>query len=479
MRSSLGALLAACLLATGCMVGPDFRRPDAPVDRTYTREPAGAAALEGAQRVVEGQPIAAEWWRLFGSPALDAIVARALQDNPGLEEARATLRRNQDSLRAGYGVFFPQADAHASASRQLYNPAPSLLPSDTFNLFSLSGTVSYAIDLWGGERRQVEVLGAAVDSQRYTLAGAYVMLSSNVVDAIVAQAAYRAEIDATRATATLLREQVRMAEAQATAGTASYATVLTLQSQVASTEATIPPLEEKIDQASDLLAALSGVIPANWTAPAPTLFDLELPQDVPLTLPSQLVRQRPDILVAEAELHAANANIGVATAAMLPNVTLSAGYGVNATSVGDLFSPASAFWSLGAGLTQPIFHGGALYYQRKAAIDARDAAAAAYRQTVLAAFEQVADTLRALAHDTDAWAAQTQAVETAEKALRLVQANYQAGIATYLQVLVADSQYLQAKVGYVQAVAQRLQDTVALYVALGGGWWNTATATHG
>lgn len=462
------------------MVGPDFRRPDAPGDRTYTREPTGAAATDTAgQRVVEGQPIAAEWWRFFGCPALDAIVAQALDHNPGLDEARATLRRNQDSLRAGYGVFFPQVDARAGASRQLYNPAPSLLPSDTFNLFSLSGTVSYAIDLWGGERRQVEVLSAAVDSQRYTLAGAYVMLSSNVVDAIVAQAAYRAEIDATRATATLLREQVRMAEAQTTAGTASYATVLTLESQVASTEAAIPPLEEKVDQAADLLAALSGATPANWNAPTPTLFEVQLPQDLPLTLPSQLVRQRPDVLVAEAELHAANANIGVATAAMLPNLTLSAAYGVNGTSVGNLLSPANAFWSLGAGVAQPIFHGGALYYQRKAAIDARDAAAAAYRQTVLAAFEQVADTLRALTHDTDAWVAQTQAVETAEKALRLVQANYQAGIATYLQVLVADGQYLQAKVGYVQAVAQRLQDTVALYVALGGGWWNTVAATHG
>lgn len=476
----LHALAATCCLAAGCTVGPDFRPPAAPADVGYTPAPMKDPPIADGRRqhLAQGEPIVADWWTLLDSPMLDALVARALAENPGLEEARSTLRRNQDSLRAGYGVFFPQVDAHAGASRQLYNPAPSLLPSDTFNLFSLSGTVSYAIDLWGGERRQIEVLGAAVDSQRYALAGAYVMLSSNVVDTVVALGAYRAEIDAAKATAILLREQVRMANAQATAGAAPYSNVLSLESQLASTEATVPPLEEKVDQASDLLAALSGATPAHWAEPTPALFDLHLPEDVPLTVPSLLVRQRPDVLVAEAELHAANAGIGVATAAMLPNLTLSAGFGVNSISIGDLFSPASTVWNLGAGLTQPIFHGGTLYYQQRAAVDARDAAAASYRQTVLAAFEQVADTLRALTHDADALASQTRAVETAEKALRLVQANYQAGIATYLQVLVADTQYLQAKVGYVQAVAQRLQDTVALYVALGGGWWNTPAASH-
>jgi NodT family efflux transporter outer membrane factor (OMF) lipoprotein len=255
--------------------------------------------------------------------------------------------------------------------------------------------------------------------------------------------------------------------------------VLSLQSQVASTEATLPPLEEKIDQAASLLAALSGMTPANWKQPALRLSDLRLPEDLPLTLPSQLVRQRSDVLIAEAQLHAANANIGVATSEMLPNLTLSAGFGVNSTTVGNLFASGSPFWSIGAGLTQPIFHGGALYYQRKAAVDARDAAAAEYRQTVLGAFEQVADALRGLSHDADALSAQTEAVETAGKAMRLIQANYQAGIGTYLQVLIADGQYLQAKVGYVQAIAQRLQDTVALYVALGGGWWNAPAASHG
>jgi len=463
------------------MVGPNFDPPVAPGDRDYRREPvAQTGVADGvSQEFRYGQPVASEWWRSLHSPVLDAIVARALAANPGLEQARATLRQNQDSLRAGYGVFFPQVNASAGALREDFNPLPGVFPHGTYNLFTLSGTVSYTFDVWGGQRRQVEELRAAVDAQRYSLAGAYEMLAGNVVDALIAQVAYRAEMDATRATLVLLRQQVRIANAQATAGTAAYSTVLSLQSQVASTEATLPPLEQKFDQTDDLLAALSGTTPAAFSEPSLTIAEIHLPQDVPVTLPSRLVRQRPDILVAEAELHAANANIGVTTAAMLPNLTLSGDLGTNSTQLGNLLGPASAFWSIGAGLTQPIFHGGTLYYQHRAAIDARDAAAASYRQTVLTAFQQVADTLLALGHDADALAAQTEAVDAASRALRLIQANYLSGIATYLQVLVADDQYLQAKIGYVQAVAQRLQDTVALFVALGGGWWNTPAATHG
>ncbi len=481
MNRRLAALAVPWLLNVQCAVGPDFHRPAAPDDPGFTREPVKeTVAAEGtAQRFVEGRSVAASWWRILRSPALDSMVDQAIAANPGLESARATLRKNQDSLRAGYGVFFPQLDGRAGVTRERYNPIPGTLPSSTFNLFTLSGTVSYALDLWGGARRELEALKAGVLAQQYTLAGAYVMLTSNVVDAIIAQAAYRAEIDATKATIGLFREQVRIAKAQVVAGTVPYANVLSLQSQMASTEATLPPLEEKIDQATDLLAALTGTTPAKFRQAPILLADLSLPSEVPVSLPSQLVRQRPDVLIAEATLHSANAGIGVATAAMLPNLTLSADYGANSTTIPSLFTAGSVFWGLGAGLTQPIFHGGTLYYQRKAAIDARDAAAADYRQTVLAAFEQVADTLQGLRHDAEALVAQTEAVDTAEKALQLVQANYQAGVATYLQVLVANGQYLQAKIGYVEAVAQRLQDTAALCVALGGGWWNNPGATRG
>jgi NodT family efflux transporter outer membrane factor (OMF) lipoprotein len=479
-RRPLFALLAVCLASVDCAVGPDFHRPAAPNDRSYTREPvlATVAADGVSQRFVEGQPISTHWWRVLRCTALDSMVDEAIAKNPGLEAARATLRKTQDDLRAGYGVFFPEVNAGAGVSRQRYNLAPGVLPSDTFNLFSLSGTVSYAIDIWGGARRQAEVLQAAVDAERYTLAGAYVMLAGNVVDGVIATAAYRDEIDATKVTAVLLREQVRIAGAQAAGGTVPYSNVLSLQSQLSSTEATLPPLEEKIDQTAHLLSALTGMTPADGSQPTLTLADLKIPEDLPLTVPSELVRQRPDVLIAEAELHAANANIGVATAAMLPNVTLSAGFGVNSTTLGNLFAPGGAAWNVAAGLTQPIFRGGTLYYQRKAAVDAREAAAAQYRQTVLAAFEQVADALRGLTHDADTVVAETEAVDTAEHAMRLMQANYQSGIATYLQVLVADGQYLQAKIGYVQAVAQRLQDTVMLYVALGGGFWTTPAASR-
>jgi NodT family efflux transporter outer membrane factor (OMF) lipoprotein len=470
-RLGLFALVVAC---AGCAVGPDYHRPPAPTETRYTpdRVQETSVADGKSQRFGEGQRVPSNWWQFLRSRSLDAIVARAIEANPGLDVQRATLRQAQDDMRAGYGIFFPQVDMHAGVARQRYNPAPGAIaiPSNTFTLYSLSGSVSYVVDIWGGGRRQVEALRAAADAQAYAVAASYVMLTSNVVDTVIAQAAYQAEIEATRGTLVLLHEQVRIAEAQATGGTVPYANVLSLESQTASVEATVPVLEDKIDQASDLLAALTGAAPSSWRQPPVALNDLVLPLDVPVEVPSLLVRRRPDILVAEAEVHAANAEIGVATAAMLPNLTLSASYGVNNTSPGDLFAASSPVWNLGAGLTQPIFHGGTLYYQRRAAIDARDAALAQYKQTVLAAFEQVADTLRGLGHDADALKAQTQAVETAEKALRLIQANYQAGIATYLQLLIADGQYLQAKTSYIEAVAQRLQDTVALFVALGGGW---------
>ncbi len=461
-----------CLALAACAVGPNFQRPAAPQGRDLTAQPLPGSTVVAdgkAQHFAEGQKVAADWWRLLSCPQLDAIVVESLAKNPGLEAARATLRMSQDTLRAGYGVFVPQASVGAGVTRESYNPAPGIIqaPSTPFNLFTVSANVSYAIDIWGGQRRQIEALRAQVDDERYALAGTYIMISGNVVNAVIAQAGYRAEIDATIASITLQKEQLRITQAQAQGGTVPYSNVLTIQSQIASTEATLPPLEQKIDQAADLLATLAGHTPADWKQPRIALADLTLPRDLPVSLPSELVRQRPDVLQAEAVVHAANANIGMATAAMLPNLTLSAGYGVGATSSG-----AGPLWNLGAGLTQPVFQEGTLSYQRKAAIDAHDASLAGYRQTVLSAFEQVADTLRGLQHDAEAVRAQTEAVDAAEGAMQLIQANYAAGISNYLQVLVADGQYLLARIGYVQAVTQRLQDTVALYVALGGGWWD-------
>ena len=475
--SSRARWTALALAWTGCAVGPDFVRPAAPADSRYTPvvEPAKTVSAEGTeQRLVEPQKLTEDWWRLLACASLDAIVQEALAHSPSIEAARASLRRSEDSLRAGSGVFFPQVDAQASVARQDSNPRRIglNLPSSTYNLFTLSGTVSYTLDIWGGERRMVEGLGAQVDAQRYTLIGAYLMLSSNVVNTVIAQAAYRDQVNATERLVELEKEQLAITEAQAEAGTIPYANVLSLRTQVASTEATIPTLRQRIDETDDLLAVLVGRTPAEWRQSSFTLGDFTLPGELPLSLPSQLVRQRPDVLVAEAQLHAANAQIGVTTAAMLPNITLSASFGLANPDGSQLFSAASGFWSLAAGLTQPLFHGGTLYYQNRAAIDARDQTAASYRQTVLTAFQQVADTLRALAHDAEALEAQARAVKAAAEALEIIHINYQTGIATYLQVLIADGQYQQAQLAYIQAKAQRFQDTVALYVALGGGWWN-------
>jgi NodT family efflux transporter outer membrane factor (OMF) lipoprotein len=238
------------------------------------------------------------------------------------------------------------------------------------------------------------------------------------------------------------------------------------------TEATIPQLQQKVAQAEHLLATLTGRTPAEWAPPHIALADLKLPTELPVTLPSDLVRQRPDILMAEEQLHSASAEIGAATAALFPSFNLNGTYGVNNTSIGDLFNGAGAFWSLGANVAAPLFQGGSLWFKRKAAIEAYHQSLATYRQTVLDAFAQVADVLRALEHDAEALRSQSQALAAAEETMQLIQANYQAGLANYLQVLVANSQYHQAKIGYLQAVAQRFQDTVALFVALGGGWWS-------
>lgn len=469
-----GALL--CILS-GCMVGPDFARPKAPPVSHYSSgaDPTATASVDGtAQHFAPGAAVAADWWRLFKSPKLDAVVSEAIANNPGLEAAQASLRQSENNLRSGYGVFYPKIDANGGASRQRYTPSTfgQEAPPYIFNLFTLSATVSYALDVFGGERRTVEGLGADVDVARATEQATYLTLSSNIVNTVIAKAAYQAEIDATLQLIELQKEQVDLAELQAKAGTVPYSNVLSLRSQLASYEATIPQLQQKLTQSDDLLATLAGHTPAEWSPPEFGLADLTLPSDLPVSLPSDLVRQRPDILAGEATAHAASAAIGVATAALLPSITLSGSYGTNATSTDKLFAASGNLWSLGANATTPLFDGGTLWFRRKAAIDSYQQAMATYRQTVLNAFGQVADTLRALDHDAASLQAEREALTTADQALHLVQANYKAGLATYLQILTADVQYHQAKIADLQAIAVRYQDTVALFAALGGGWWN-------
>lgn len=475
-RLRLGLAAVLCAASSACAVGPNFVRPKAPPVTHYARgsDPTVTESAQGtAQRFTTGGKVAADWWHLFNSAKLDGIVSEALARNPGLEAAQASLKQSEDSLRSGYGIFFPQVQADFSPSRQRYSPLRfgEAVPSSLFNLFTLSASVSYALDIFGGEHRLIEGLGAQVDLQRASEQATYITLLSNIVNTVVGRAAYRAEIDATQRLIELESEQVRLAEVQAQAGTVPYSNVLSLMSQLASYQATIPQLQQKLSQSEDLLATLVGRAPAEWLPPEIGLSDLKLPDDLPVSLPSELVGQRPDVLMAEATAHAASANIGVATAALLPSVTLSGTYSANGLTTGSLFAKSGRAWSIGADASAPLFQGGTLWYKRKASIDEYRQAAALYRQTVLAAFAQVADTLRALEHDAAALKAEDIALRTAQQALQLVQTNYAAGLDTYLDVLNADAQYHQAQINDLQAVATRYQDTVALYVALGGGWW--------
>jgi NodT family efflux transporter outer membrane factor (OMF) lipoprotein len=471
-------LVAALLCGLfGCAVGPDFERPAAPSIERYTTGPTPTATMPAdgkAQHFEQGAAIAADWWRLFNAPALDAAVIEAIANNQSLQAAQASLRQSQDILRAGYGVFYPQVNAGVDASRQKASPVITggRAPGSIFNLFTLSATVSYALDVFGGERRAVESLGAQVDLQHALVQAAYMTLTGNVVNAVIARAAYQDQITATEQLIDLQREQIKLTEAQAQAGIVPYANLLSLQSQLASVEATLPPLRQKISQTEHLLATLAGRTPAEWAPQQVGFADLTLPGDLPITLPSELVRRRPDILAAEAQLHSASAEIGVATAALFPSFTLNGAYGVGSTASNTLFKSNSSFWNLGANVSAPLFRGGTLWYGRQAALNAYQLSAANYRQTVLSAFAQVADALRALEHDAELVHAQSRAIGSAEEAQRLIRANYRAGTANYVQVLIADGQYHQAKIGYLQALAQRYQDTTVLFVALGGGWWN-------
>jgi len=471
----LGAILA---ILGGCAAGPDFVRPAPPDTDRYTSKPGpeSTVAADGhAQHFTPGAEIPADWWRLFQSPQLDAVVRQAISNNPTLLAAEASLRQSQDNLRAGYGLYFPQGQAGASAIRQRTAPLQqgSQTSGSIFNLFTASGTISYTLDVFGGKRRTVEGLRAQADSRRYESKAAYLALSANVVNTCIARAAYAAQIRATEQLIDLENQQLHLAETQVRAGTAPYSAVLSVRGLIAANQALLAPLKQNASQAEHLLATLEGLAPSKAELPDIDLAGLSLPVDMPVSLPSDLVNQRPDILSAEALMHVASANIGIATAAMFPSFSLSGTYGGASSTLASL-SAVSKFWSIGPTATTPVFQGNSLWYARRAAIDAWQQSQATYRGTVLGAFEQVADSLKALEHDAEGLQAQDEAKRAAGQALNLSQVNYRAGLVAYPDVLTADVQFHQATLGCLQAVAQRQQDTVALFVALGGGWWNEA-----
>jgi NodT family efflux transporter outer membrane factor (OMF) lipoprotein len=464
----------------GCAVGPDFVRPAPPATDRYTSEPEPQTTLTAdgqTQQFTPGSALRSDWWQLFGSAPLDAMVWQAITNNPTLQAAEASLRESQDNLRAGYGVFYPQIEADAAASRQRIFSAQegAQISGHTFSLVTASGTISYAIDVFGGSRRTVESLRAQADYQRYESQAACLALTANVVNTAIARAAYAAEIRVTKQLIVLEQEQLQLTEVQVSAGTVPYASILSVRSLIAGQEASLAPLKQAVSQSEHLLATLEGILPSQAVLPDINLAALSLPADLPVSLPSDLVHQRPDILAAEAQMHAASAKIGVATAAMYPSINISGTYGTAGSSFGNISALAAAsgqFWSIGPSATIPVFQGTSLWYGRKAAIDVYQQSEASYRQTVLSAFAQVADSLNALQHDAEALQSQVEARQAASEALALLQANYRAGVAGWLEVLTADVQFHEATIGYLQVVGQRHQDTVGLFMALGGGWWN-------
>ena len=428
-----------------------------------------------AQRFEVGAKISAEWWTLFGSPELDGLMRTALSGHPSLAAAQAALRQAEENLKAQYAVLYPSVDAGLSARRQRIsgasfgNPAGTISP---FNLYNASVNVSYAIDVAGGARRELEALQAGIDFQRFQIEAAYLSLTGNIATTAFREASLREQIRATRDIVDSQERQLQLVEKQFDLGALSRADVLAQRAQLAQTRANLPPLEKALAQTRNQLAVLIGKFPDEVRLPELDLSVFQLPQSLPVSLPSDLVRQRPDIRSAETVLHQTNARIGVAQALMFPQLTLSGSFGTAATSSNKLFGdPATEIWNIGASLLQPIFHAGQLQARKRGAQAAYDQAFAQYQQTVLSAFQNVADVLFALEFDAVALKAQADAEAAARESLDMTVKQLQFGSASYLALFNAQRQYEQAKIGLVQAQAARYADTAALFQALGGGWW--------
>ncbi len=477
--ASIGGI-AVVLLLSACAVGPDFKVPAPPPVSSYTPEAAPAATVAsggtggGAQRFEVGRDIPGEWWKVFHNKELDSLIAQALQANPSLQAAQAALWQAKENLYAQTGHLLPSVDANASVTREQFSPAEFGEPGAPaiFNLFQATANVSYVPDVFGGQRRQIEVTAATAAYQRFQLEATYLTLTSNVVTALVQEASLRGQIAATRDIIKAETDQLNVVRQQFDVGAATRTDVLTQESEVATTQATLPPLQKQLEQEEHVLLALIGRFPDTRLRDRVTLASLRLPRDLPLTLPSHLVQQRPDVRSAEAQLHEASAQIGVAVAARLPQFNLTADYGSAALTAATLFGPGTIVWSAAASGTQPLFHGFTLLHQERAARAAYDMTEAQYRNTVLTAFQNVADALRALQLDAATLKAQVAALHAASDTLDLARGQYRLGAIAYLTLLNSQRSYAQARLAVVQAQAARFADTAALFQALGGGWWN-------
>jgi NodT family efflux transporter outer membrane factor (OMF) lipoprotein len=469
------------MLLGGCAVGPDFHAPPAPAASGYSKaaEPQTTARADapggGAQRLVMDRDIPAEWWSLFHSEPLDALISDALKANPDLAAAQAALRLAIENMKAEQGAFYPQLAGSFDASRNKNSQtlAPVLASNVLlFDLYQAQLAASWTPDLWGGTRRSVEALRAEADAQRFQLEATYLALTANLVAAAVQEASLRAQVAETGNIIKIDEDELTILKRELSLGQVSDIDVAAQDAALAQVRATLPPLQKQLAQQRDLLTALAGRLPSEEISQTFALDQLGLPDQLPLSLPSKLVEQRPDIRMAEENLHAANAEVGVAIANMLPNITLSANNGSAATVVGQLLTPGTGFWSLGAGIAQPIFDGGALLHKTRAARAALDQASAQYRSTVVTAFQNVADVLHAIQSDADGLSAAVAAEKDADRTLALTRKQVAVGQVAFLVQLNAEQAFRQAHLVVVQARAQRLTDTAALFQALGGGWWN-------
>jgi NodT family efflux transporter outer membrane factor (OMF) lipoprotein len=472
---------AVLLLLGGCAVGPKFKKPTAPADAGYTAAPLATTSStpnvpDGeAQHFIDGKDIPGEWWEVFHSKPLNDLIERSLKANPDIKAAQAALLVARENTQAQRGFYYPSVSAGFAADRSKSSSNLSAVTNTSalnYSLYTPQVSVSFVPDVFGLNRRTVESLKAQQEQARFALAATHITLSSNVAEAAIEEASLRGQIDATNELIKINTGMLDILRNQFKKGYVSRLDVAAQEAQLAQVVATLPPLLKQLAQQRDLLAALSGGFPNQNLPETFQLDNLKLPQELPVSLPSQLVEQRPDVRQAEENLHAACALVGVAAANRLPTFTITADAGSVATIFSKLFSDSTGFWDVGAGVTQPIFEGGTLLHRERAAKAAFTEAEEQYRSTVLTAFQNVADTLNALQQDADALKTAAAAKEAAAVTLDLTKKQYQTGYVNYLGLLNAEQSYQQALLNLVQAQANRYADTAALFQALGGGWWN-------
>ena len=490
-RHAVAMAAVMTVLPSACAVGPDFHTPEAPAVQRYTPAPLPGATeatlpqgeSQGeAQRFVEGGEIPAQWWTLFGSQKLEQLIRQALAQSPTLAAAQAALRQAEQIRRAESGSGLPDLDAGLSVERRKFTGASFGQPGGPgglFTLYNASVSVSYGLDPFGQVRRRVESSQAQIDYQRFLLEGSRLTLASNIVTTVIQECSLRERIKATAAMIAAQEEQLRLVRLRMELGGAIRSEVLAQQAQLAQTRSTLPPLEKELALTRHRLAVLAGRPPSEAAAlPEFELQELKLPLELPVSLPSELVRQRPDIRASEELLHQSSAEVGVATASLYPRLTITGDFGSQSSAPEKLFSAGTGIWSIGAGVLQPVFRGGELRARRDAAVAAYSQAEALYRETVLNAFQNVADVLKSLEFDARALKAQAEAEQAALSSLEVALTQYRVGAVNHLTLLDAQRQHQQARIALAQAKAARFADSAALFQALGGGWWQEKGDLH-